>query len=366
MLEDNPDDVLLIKRELARAGFKTAIRVTQTEVEYIAALSPDVDIILADHNLPGYDAIRALAAIRERNLDVPFILISGVLSEEIAVEMMKRGAADYLLKDRLSRLGVAVHNALEERRIRVTADIERAVAQRLLTQLDRERALNEQRHRLVQFATHELKNPLTTIQSSAENLMRFYDRMDEGRRMFLLETIFSNTGRLLEMINDMLTLGRLDEGITVMTTVMLDFDVLVLGIIDEFRNTYPQQSIICHIQPADYQMMGDPKLIRQIVENILSNAVRYSPEHHPIDLSLNCNNGQLTFDVTDRGIGIPSEELLTLFEPFRRGSNTSDIPGTGLGLAIVKQSVELHGGSIAVTSVAGYGTTFMVKLPSAK
>jgi len=364
MLEDNPDDVLLIKRELVHAGFKPVVYVAQTEAEYLSALSSEIDIVLADHNLPGYDAVRALAAIREHNLDLPFILISGVLSEEVAVEMMKRGAADYLLKDRLSRLGVAVQNALEERRIRVAADIERAVAQRLLAQLDRERALNEQRHRLVQFATHELKNPLTSIRSSAESLLRFYDRLPEDRRLQHLEIIFSGTSRLLHMINDMLTLGRLDEGISLMTPVRLDLDVLVLGIVDQFRSTYPDQNIICNVQPADYQLDGDPTLLRQIIENILSNAVRYSPEHHPIDLSLSRDEAQLALRVADRGIGIPPEDLPNLFEPFRRASNTKDISGTGLGLAIVKQSVELHGGSISVESLMGRGTAFTVILPS--
>ena len=364
MLEDNPDDVLLIKRELARAGFETVAYVVQTEAEYLAALSSEIDIVLADHNLPGYDAVRALAATRERNLDVPFILISGVLSEEIAVEMMKRGAADYLLKDRLSRLGVAVQNALEERRIRVAADIERAVAQRLLIQLDRERALNEQRHRLVQFATHELKNPLTSIRSSAESLLRLYDRLPEDRRLQHLEIIFSGTSRLLHMINDMLTLGRLDEGISLMTPVRLDLDVLVLGILDQFRSTYPDQPITCDVQPADYGIQGDPLLLRQIIENILTNAVRYSPAHDPIDLRLSRDEDKLTLRVFDRGIGISAEDIPNLFEPFRRGSNTSEIPGTGLGLAIVKQSVELHGGVISVESVAGYGTAFTVILPA--
>lgn len=364
MLEDNPDDVLLIKRELSRAGFKTVVQVTQTEAEYLGALSPVVDVVLSDHNLPGYDAVRALAAIRERGLDVPFILISGVLSEEIAVEMMKRGAADYLLKDRLSRLGVAVQNALDERRIRAAAEDERAKAQHLLSELDRERALNEQRSRLVQFATHELKNPLTSIRSSAESLLRYFEKMEEDRRLQHLEIIFSGTSRLLEMINDLLTLGRLDEGISVMTPIRIDLDVLLLGIVDQFRHTYSEQPMFCSITPADYQIQGDPRLLRQIIENLLGNAVRYSPDHRPITVGLAREGAAwLSMKISDNGIGIRPEELPYMFEPFRRGTNTKDIPGTGLGLAIVKQSVELHGGTIQVESAPGQGTTFTVLLP---
>jgi signal transduction histidine kinase len=295
---------------------------------------------------------------------VPFILISGVLSEEIAVEMMKRGAADYLLKDRLSRLGVAVQNALDERRMRAAAEDERAKAQHLLAELDRERALNEQRNRLVQFATHELKNPLTSIRSSAETLLRYYENMPEDRRIQHLGVIFSSTSRLLEMINDLLTLGRLDEGISAMTPIRLDLDVLVLSIVDQFRHTFPEQPIYCQVIPDDYQIQGDTRLLRQIIENLLGNAVRYSPEHRPITIRLQREADRLALQVQDGGIGIQPEELMNLFQPFRRGTNTSDIPGTGLGLAIVKQSVELHNGRITVESTPGVGTTFTVSLPS--
>jgi signal transduction histidine kinase len=166
------------------------------------------------------------------------------------------------------------------------------------------------------------------------------------------------------MINDLLTLGRLDEGISVMTPIRIDLDVLVLGIVDQFRHTYPDQPIYCQVNPDDYQMQGDPRLLRQIIENLLGNAVRYSPEHRPITIALKRGTSGLAMKISDGGIGIRPEELPNLFQPFRRGTNAKDIPGTGLGLAIVKQSVELHEGSITVESIPGEGTTFMVMLPS--
>ncbi len=365
MLEDNPDDVLLIKRELTRAGFRPALKVVQTETDYLGALSTDWDIVLADYNLPGYDATRALEELRERGYDVPFILISGTLSEEVAVEIMRRGATDYLLKDRLIRLGSAVNNAIEERRSRQVAARERAKAQELIHQLDRERALNEQRKRLVEFATHELKQPLTNIQSSAENLLYLYDRMSDERRRQLLEVVYANSRRMVEMIQDMLVLGRLDEGITAITPIPLELDVITLGIVDQFRNAHPDQTIVCHIDPADYHLTGDNKLIHQIIENVLSNAVRYSVEHRPIDVRLERREQILCLTVTDRGIGIPLEDQPTLFEPYHRGSNVEGIAGTGLGLAIIKRAVELHGGSIHLHSQPGHGTTLTITLPSA-
>jgi PAS domain S-box-containing protein len=118
ILEDRPEDAELMLRELRRAGFVPDWRQVETEADYLAGLDPTLDVILADYNLPQYDAVRALRRLQEWELDVPFIVVTGSISEEVAVECMKQGAADYLLKDRLARLASAVVQALEQRRLR--------------------------------------------------------------------------------------------------------------------------------------------------------------------------------------------------------------------------------------------------------
>ena len=116
-LEDNPSDVELLLHALQRAGYVPEWDRVDTEAEYLARLSPALDVILADYNLPQFDALQALYRLQESQLDIPFIVVTGSI-EEIAVECMKQGAADYLLKDRLSRLGQAVERALEQKRLR--------------------------------------------------------------------------------------------------------------------------------------------------------------------------------------------------------------------------------------------------------
>ena len=118
ILEDNSDDAELLVRRLRQAGFSCDWQRVETEAAYQAQLSPQLDLILADYSLPQYDALRALRHLQACGLDVPFIVITGMLGEEAAVECMKRGAADYLLKDRLARLGPAVVLALEQKRLR--------------------------------------------------------------------------------------------------------------------------------------------------------------------------------------------------------------------------------------------------------
>ena len=119
MLEDNESDAMLVLHELRRAGFVVDSRRVETEAEYLAALDPELDLILADYSLPQFDALRALKLTRERGYDIPFILVSGSIGEGIAVTALQQGAADYLLKDRLTRLGQAVTQALEQRNLRL-------------------------------------------------------------------------------------------------------------------------------------------------------------------------------------------------------------------------------------------------------
>ena len=119
ILEDNPADAELAAEELRKAGLSIQWQRVQTERDYLAALHSKLDIILADHSLPQYDSVRALDALKQRNLDVPFVVVSGSIDEELAVMLMKRGAADYVIKDRLARLGQAVAHALQERKVRL-------------------------------------------------------------------------------------------------------------------------------------------------------------------------------------------------------------------------------------------------------
>jgi len=114
LVEDNPDDAKLILRELARAGFEVIPRRVDTEAAFLAGLDGGIDFILSDFAMPEFDGLRALELLKKSGREIPFILISGTMGEDIAVEAMKSGAADYLIKDRLARLGPAVRHVLQE------------------------------------------------------------------------------------------------------------------------------------------------------------------------------------------------------------------------------------------------------------
>ena len=156
LLEDSRDDARLILRELSRAGFEPVGQRVDTEPEFLALLDPALDIILADYHLPQFDALRALSQIRERGMDLPVIVVTGALGDEAAVECLKQGAADYLLKDRLARLGQAVTQALDQKRIRA----ERRRAEETMAQQARELARSEA---LLRGQTRVLKSILDSM-----------------------------------------------------------------------------------------------------------------------------------------------------------------------------------------------------------
>lgn len=492
MLESNSDDVLLLQRELRRAGYEPQITVVQTEQHYVSHLDAAYDVILSDMTLPSYSAEQALNVLQARGLDVPFILVSSSMTEEDGVGFVARGAADYLLKDRLHRLGAAVKKAIDERAVqrersrtaraleasehrfsrmfeasldmilfinaedgmivdanpavdmlgyvpseligqpwsvlfpadrqslsvevrqsaatgttvilthvfrksdgsllpmdltatrledhddgmrllvtlrdvteRMRADAERATAQQLNYQFEREKVLNEQRQRFINFAAHEFQNPLTTIRSSNAMLLEYGERMTEAARRKHHEQIEHQIQRMLDLIRDMLTVGRLNEGSAAIDRKVLDLAAFVHAMVDELRATYPKQPFRCIVEPGRYDVLADSKLLHQILSNLLSNAARYSPDNRLVTTHLAREDDWLVLRVIDQGIGVQPQDMPTLFEPFKRGSNVGTIAGTGLGLSIVKQSVELHGGSITVESTPGRGTTFCVRFPAA-
>ncbi|MBI2973911.1 MAG: response regulator, partial [Armatimonadetes bacterium] len=140
ILEDEQSDAELMLHTLRRAGFEPIWQKAGTESEYLELLAPDLDVVLADYTLPQFNALHALRLLKERGLDIPFIVVTGTISEEVAVECMKEGAADYLLKDRLTRLGPAVIRALEEKGVRVGR---RQAEERIRHQLERLAALRD-------------------------------------------------------------------------------------------------------------------------------------------------------------------------------------------------------------------------------
>ena len=169
---------------------------------------------------------------------------------------------------------------------------------------------------------------------------------------------------LTEIMEDVLQLGRMQSDHIDFTPIEFDLDALCREIIEDFQERPDIMHQLLYSAEITMPMLRlDKKLIRQVMNNLISNAIKYSPQGKSVTISLKQTNEAMTLSVRDEGIGIPEADLKYLFEPFHRAGNVGTIRGTGLGLTITKQSVELHGGTITVDSTVGVGTTFIVSIP---
>ncbi|MEY2952265.1 MAG: hypothetical protein RLZZ401_352 [Pseudomonadota bacterium] len=234
--------------------------------------------------------------------------------------------------------------------------------------LQRQTELNALRSRFVAMTSHEFRTPLATILSSAELLRYYSDRMAVPERMETLENIEGAVHRMTRMLERVLLIGKSDADMLEFSPSAVDLDALCRTLLGEVTSQQPGAVQRAHYRFEVREPVGlyDENLLRHIFSNLLSNAFKYSPQGQKVLFHVREEGGGVVFDVIDQGIGIPASEIAHLFESFHRASNVGNIPGTGLGLSIVKKSVELHGGTIEVTSQAGdapdHGTHFVVRL----
>ncbi len=226
------------------------------------------------------------------------------------------------------------------------------------------RQLSDMRSRFVSMVCHEFRNPLNNIALTVSSLNRYDTQLRPDEKTDYLLTINANVERMTQMIDDILVIGKIEAKVLEVNPRPLDLVSFCRGILGEGDCRRPQAPIQFGCRSHQVLACLDERLLRSILSNLLSNAIRYTPADRPIWLKLTKQRGQVIFKVQDEGIGIPLADRKQLFEPFHRGQNVSNIPGTGLGLSIVKQFVQLQQGTIKVTSRVGVGTTFTVSLPA--
>ncbi|MEW6579261.1 MAG: PAS domain S-box protein [Chloroflexota bacterium] len=230
--------------------------------------------------------------------------------------------------------------------------------------LEHEIELNELKTHYVSMAAHDLRNPLAIIQSSVSMIRHYYDQLTEEQKQARFDQIQTSIKIMVDMLDDILTMGKVESGAITFNPAPLNPITFCQSISTEISQATGAASRIVFSSQGDCSSaLMDAKLLRHILGNLLSNALKYSPGERAVRFSVHCDPNQITFRIEDQGIGIPQEEQKRMFEAFHRASNAKHLPGTGLGLAIVKQSVELHGGTVAFESTEGVGTTFTVVIP---
>ncbi|MBL7890263.1 MAG: PAS domain-containing sensor histidine kinase [Bacteroidia bacterium] len=230
--------------------------------------------------------------------------------------------------------------------------------------LEKEKELNDLKSRFVSMASHEFRTPLSTILSSVSLISKYNSPDTEDKKQKHISRVKSSVSHLTDLLNDFLSLGKLEEGVITSNPVTFDIVDFTNEILTELQHVAKEN------QKADYQHSGttnevylDQKLYRNILINLISNAIKFSDDNGVIEIRTSVDRKHASITVKDSGIGISKEDQVHLFERFFRAQNATNIQGTGLGLNIVAKYVELMGGEITFASELNKGTTFSITFP---
>jgi signal transduction histidine kinase len=363
-------------KALSRVG-KFQVELASSGEEALQKIEKETfDLVLTDLKMPKMDGLQLIAEIAKLNPDILTMMMTGHGTIDSALEAMKRGASDYLMKPlSLDELMIRIRKVLEERqrfvRLKDFADQLEKANQEL-------RKIDAIKSEFVSVASHELRTPLAAIKNSVQLMLSGKTGEINDNQSKFLSMAERNINRLTNILNDLLNLSRIESG-----KIELKFGNLELkGIIELTASSLRPQADVKSIQievdiseplPSVY---GDPEKIEQILTNLIGNAIKFTLEGGKITISAKYLSKEkeggygdkVAVSVKDTGIGIPPEHLDAIFEKFHQveGSLHRSVSGTGLGLAITKGLVEAHQGKIWVESEVQKGSTFTFTLPLAE
>ncbi len=322
------------------------------------------DLVICDITMPQLDGHGVLMELRSNpaTAAVPFIFVTARASHEDIRKGVSLGADDYITKP-FTRLELlqAVESRLEKKALQ--DELIHESVQQWQQAFEEEREQRLMKGKLVSMFSHDFRNPLATILFGVSMVRNYYDRMDEERRLKHLDRALSSVRQLSQMLDDMLVTSQMEAGHLVCRPKPLLVTDFLKQIVDDFQVIHHETHTLVLQSTINDEILLDERLLRQIVSNLISNALKYSPKGGQIGVNVGIEKQTFTLTVSDKGIGIPEAEQANLFEAFQRASNVGKIKGTGLGLAIVKEAVELHGGRVTFESQPNVGTIFVVKIP---
>lgn len=351
-IEDDPLDAELVARILVKSGIKAEIRIAPDRAGIIEGLTEfKPQVVLSDFNMIGFSGEDALSLVRSLAPDTPFIFISGGIGEERAIQLLKAGAKDYVLKDRPGRLPEAIKRVVEETRaIQMAREME--------SHLRRAQKM-EAVGTLAAGVAHEINNPLTYVLSNLEILR------DEGAQcQEQITAAIEGVLRIKEIVRNLRIYARSDENDSPSSVdiVQMVENALALAMPQARHRVRMDRELA--LVPA---VMGHEGRLGQVVLNLIVNASQAmqddDPEKNVVIVRTAFVLGECIVEVEDNGGGIPTDNLERIFDPY---FTTKPVGvGTGLGLAICQSIVEDHGGKIEVESELGRGATFRIRLPPA-
>lgn len=359
LVEDNELDAELVLRAVRKGGFEVSSMIVQDEATFADALRTQTpEIVLADYNLPNWKGMEALNVLRREGLDIPMILVSGALGDVTAVECIRQGATDYVLKDGLARLPEVVRRALREKSERM---LRQKAENDLAKKVDELARSNADLEQFAYVASHDLQEPLRMVAAYTQLLSeRYRGKLDETADKFIGYASEGAT-RMQVLIQDLLAFSRVGRKENV--SVCVDCN-LVMEDVRRILASAIQESdavITCNNLPS---VSADRTQMVQLFQNLIGNAIKFREQKPPvICVEAEKQDQHWLFKVTDNGIGIAPEYAENIFVVFQRLHARTEYPGNGIGLAICKKIVERRGGKIWVESQPGCGSSFRFTLP---
>jgi signal transduction histidine kinase len=380
LVEDNTDDAALLLRQLRGGNWDLVHERVDSAAGMAAALDArEWDLVVADYSLPGFSGLDALAMVKQRGLDAPFILVSGAIGEDTAVAAMKSGAQDFILKGQPARLLPAVERELQEAEVRKARrrgeeqlEAHRATIERANRELERNNHrladLYSTAQRFVDNVSHEFRTPLTVIKGYSQAMAEGMAGPVSEQQAEFLGFIVDRTRELAQMVEDLLDSSKLRAG-----TLRVDRrQACVHDIVAKVRPMLQRMATARNVRISERlddglpEVFADAEKAGRVIINLVVNAIKFSPENSEVTLwGRPASDGGVQVGVSDQGPGIAPENLAVIFQRFKRVGNApkSSTDGIGLGLNIAEELVALNLGVIDVASEPGKGSTFSFTLP---
>jgi signal transduction histidine kinase len=358
---------LLVKALSRLGGFH--VELAENGEEALHKISGNsYDLVLTDLKMPKVDGLQLVDEIAKIKPGVLTVLMTGHGSVDSALEAMKRGASDYLTKPlNLDELIIRLRKVLEEKQRFISLKDYAAELEKANEEL---RRVDQVKSEFVSIASHELRTPLTAIKNSVQLILQGKTgEVNENQRKFLAMAD-RNITRLTNILNDLLSLSRIESGKIGIKFEELDVSIPIEFTVSSLQAQAQGKSIQLKMEVPEQlpPVYGDREKIEQVLTNLVGNAIKFTPEGGNITVSARVfeKDGYLVaVSVKDSGIGIPEDQLTKVFEKFHQVENSlqRSVSGTGLGLAITKGLIEAHQGTIWAESELGKGSTFTFTLP---
>jgi signal transduction histidine kinase len=411
-IDDEESVLITLQAVLEMEGYDVQIA-NQTSVGLELIQSQPLDLVLTDLRIDERDGMAMLKAVKAADPEIIVILLTGYASLQSAIQAMRAGAYDYLIKPcDVDELKLTIARGLEKRGLALAlkarvAELEeantriagfadelqarvQAATVELATRLEQiERAntelarlyeieqqqtahlqeLSDRKSAFLSMVAHELRTPLTGLRGFTD-LLRMRSGDQDARRERLMTLVIQQVDRLSELVNELLSLTNIEQQRLVLQRQPADLVQLLTDVVERFRLVYPQRVITLERRIDACFGQWDANRLDQVLSNLIENAIKYSPPEFPVTVTIdqeqatNGSGDHVLITIQDRGIGIAQEDQARLFGKFFRASNAEAYQsGLGLGLFISQEIVREHGGTISLTSAQGEGSTFTLTLP---